>query len=65
MKAAIRKIDNTYWICCGNCGHKLARLMPHKKREIHNELITIEFKCSSCKSLVELSEEVLDEIRRF
>lgn len=63
MRAVIREVNKVYWICCDNCGHKLARLMSHKAKVL-TDGTAIEFKCSSCKKLMVLDNECKIEVER-
>ena len=50
MKAILKELNNTPWICCANCRHKLAKaiLLDNNSFLIN---FTIEFKCTSCRSI--------------
>lgn len=46
----IARIDNN-WIRCGDCGHKLGRLLLHGVTKVNGVPAVIEIKCSSCKQI--------------
>ena len=63
MSPVIKQIDNTYWLCCQNCGHKLAKLINYNGKPFLSGSVQMEFKCTSCK-LINLFGEANDKAKK-
>ena len=57
MKAVIKEDNGSKWLCCGRCGHKLAKVMSDgtglvaSTESVTSRFGALEIKCSSCKEL--------------
>ena len=46
MRVVIIEDKGSKWVCCGHCGHKLAKIIGNIPKDEQFEI-----KCSSCKQL--------------
>lgn len=53
--------DGVKWVTCGNCGHKIMKVVLCPQSPLYSGRVVFEVKCSSCKKINEIDvDNIMD-----
>lgn len=53
--------DGSEWVTCGNCGHKMMKIILCPRGPLYSGRVVFEVKCSSCKKINNVDIDSLEE----